>query len=561
VRRRLRMRRGSAVLLLILGGCGDGMGARDLEIGDPSRVPEEARYGGTAVMPMVTGLESMNPLVVSDYGTQVVQRSILFTPLVGYDEDLEPVPRLAERWDTVRVAPDTLELTFYLRRDVFWHDGVPTTAEDVLFTFQRMVDPRTAFPGAARLARYSSRAELIDRFTIRFRLAPHPDFLEPWYITPLVPRHLLGEVEPEEIRRHPYGTRSPVGNGPFRFVRHVPGQEWVFEANPDYPEALGGRPYLDRIVYREIPDHTALLTEVLTGRVDVAGVRPEQIDRVQASRHARLMTFSIPQWTYIAWNTRLPQFRDARVRRAITMGIDRSAIVEGILHGIPEVGRTPVTPAHWAYRGDDSETFVPYDPEGARRLLAEAGWEDRTGDGVLEDESGRQFSFTLKTRLGNDNWREIAEVVQAQLGRLGIAVRPQLVESATLLAQLQGTVNAAGERERDFEAVVMNWIEGFGKDDSPLLHSRSADEPRGFVGYRNPEVDQLLDSLAVTVDRESARPLWERYQRLLAGEAPYTVIYYGKPTVAVSRRMQGVHMDARGSLVSVTEWWIPPELR
>ncbi|HEV2132087.1 MAG TPA: ABC transporter substrate-binding protein [Longimicrobiaceae bacterium] len=548
-----------ALALLLLAGCGEGE-AGDIDTAAFERIPEAERYGGTAILPTISGLTTMNPLVVGDYGSQVAQRSLLFTPLVRYDENLEPMAGIAERWDTVRVAPDTLEITFHLRRDLRWHDGEPVTAEDVLFTFERMTDPRVAYPGIARLAHWSRRAELLDSHTLRFRLRPHPEFLEVWYVTPVVPRHILGSVPPEELRTHPFGTQAPVGNGPFRFVRHVANQEWVFEANPDYPESLGGRPYLDRVVYRHVPDATTTLTEVLTGRVDEAGLRPEQVERVRAAPNVRVVQFTIPQWTYIGWNTRLPLFEDARVRRALTMALDRQAIVDGVLYGIPEVGRSPVTPAHWAFAGDDPQTWVPYDPEGARRLLAEAGWTPGP-DGILRDASGRRFSFTVKTRLGNDSWREITEIMQAQYARLGIEVRPQLVEGATLVQHLQGRVNAQGERVRNFEAVVLNWVEAFGKDDSPLLHSRSRNEPQGYVGYANPEADRLLDTLAVIVDREEARPFWIRYQRLMASEVPYTVLYYGKPTVAVSNRLQGVQMDARGDLATVQRWWIPPSLR
>lgn len=507
------------------------------------------------MLPVLTGLETMNSLVATDYGTRQIQRDILFTPLVRYDADLQPIPALAERWDTVRVAPDTLELTFHLRRDVRWHDGEPTTARDVLFTFRRMTDPRTAFPGVDRLKRYHPEAEMVDPYTIRFRLEPHPGFLEIWYDTPTMPEHILGDVPPERLRDHPFGTERPVGNGPFRFVRHTPGQEWVFEAVDDYPEALGGRPYLDRIVYREVPDATTLLTEVLTGRVDVAGVRPEQVEQIRASEQLRLVSFAIPQWTFIAWNTRLPLFHDPRVRRALSLAIDRQAIVDGVLYGFPEVGRSPVTPSHWAY---DPSIGLPHDPARARALLAEAGWWDRDGDGILEDGEGREFRFTLKTRKGTDSWADIAQVVQAQLRPLGVDVQPQLVEGATLIQQIQGTPNARGERERQFEAFILNTIEGFAKDDSPLLHSRSRDEPQGFVGYANPRADRLLDALAATPDRAVALPLWREYQRLMVQEAPFTVLYYGAPLVAVNRRLQGVEMDARGSLVSVAEWWILP---
>jgi ABC-type transport system substrate-binding protein len=123
---------------------------------------------------------------------------------------------------------------------------------------------------------------VVDPYTFRVRLRPHAEFLDIWYQTPIMPRHILGDVPPEQLMQHPFGTSSPVGNGPFRFVRRVPGQEWVFEANPDFPEALGGRPYLDRIVYRNIPEMTTLLTELLTGRIDVyIGPNPNQADQIR----------------------------------------------------------------------------------------------------------------------------------------------------------------------------------------------------------------------------------------------------------------------------------------
>lgn len=538
---------------LLLGGC-DGQEQKARDRIDPADVPEAERYGGTVVFPVLTGLETMNALVASDPGTLQVQQRILFLPLIRYDSLLTPVPALAESWDTTRIAPDSLALTFRLRKDIRWHDGQPVTAEDVLFTWRRMRDPRTAFPGAARWESYAPEAERLGPHTVRFRLRAHPGFLEPWALTPPMPAHILADVSPEQLRQHPFGTQSPVGNGPFRFVRHTRGQEWVFEANPDFPEALGGRPYLDRIVYREIPDNTTLLTEVLTGRVDVAGLRPDQLEQVRASKEVRVVGFSQPQWTYIAWNTRNPLFGDVRVRRALTMGIDRQAIVDGILHGIPAVGRATVPPTHWAH---DSTIALPYDPAGAARLLDEAGWTDRDGDGIREDAMGRPFRFTLETRQGNDSWREITEVVQAQLREIGVDVQPRLVESASLLAKLYGTPRGR-IRERDFDAVLMNVIEGFEKDDSPFLHSRSRNEPQGFVGYADARVDRMLDSLAVETDRGHARRLWGAYQQRIARDAPFTVLYYGRALVAVNRRLQDVRMDERGSLATIQRWWIPP---
>ncbi|MBA2243587.1 MAG: hypothetical protein H0W11_01400 [Gemmatimonadetes bacterium] len=537
--------------VVVLGACDAGDGERGAAGGD---VPEEQRYGGTVVVASIGDLQSMNGLTSSDFNSNSIQREMLFMPLVKYDENIEPLPWLAERWETVRVGTDSLDLTFHLRRDIRWHDGPPTTAADVLFTFERAVDPRTAFPNAAFFDHYSRRAELIDPYTIRFRLRQQPDMFDPWVQTPIMPRHLLGEVPPDQLLQHPFGTSVPVGNGPFRFVRRVPGQEWVFEANPDFPEALGGRPYLDRFVYRSIPEMTTLLTELLTGRIDVyLGVNPNQTDQIKNSQGVELEAYPFRQWVFIAWNTRRPQFQDARVRRALSMAIDRQQIVEALLYGYGEVGRGTLTPAHWAFDRNDAQTLLPYDTAQARQLLAEAGWTPGP-DGILRDPQGREFRFTLITNQGNEVRRDIMEIVQAQLRPLGIVATPRLVEWNTMVQTLQS-------RARNFDAVVSSWVVDFRQDDRDILHSANVDAPYQYVGYRNPRVDVLIDSLTLVMDRDRGRQLWTEYQRLVVQDAPYTPLYYPLRLVGIRSRLQGADMDVRGDLVNVRDWWILPNQR
>ncbi len=545
--------------VLVLTACGRD-DPRDGAAVSADQVPEEARFGGTAVIASIADLQTMNALVANETDSQQVQREILFMPLLKYNAALEPTPWLAELWDTIRVASDTLELTFHLRQDVRWHDGVPTTAEDVLFTYQRILDPGVASPLGSSFALYSPNAVLVGPHTITFRLRPHAEFLDGWTQLAIMPRHILGDVAPEQLATHPFGTREPVGNGPFRFVRRVPNQEWVFEANPEFPPGLGGRPYLDRLVYRVISDQTTLLTETLTGAVDInLAVGAEQASQVEAAPGVELRSSPTAEWVFIAWNARLPMFDTPEERRALTMAIDRQAIVDALLHGHAEVGRSTVTPGHWAFDATDSQ--VPHNVQTARELLAHAGWQDRNGDGILQDEQGQPFRFTLATPQGNDTRRDITQVVQAQLRALGIDVRPSVVEGNTLIGQLIGNVNRRGERERNFEAVVMGWADGFRKDDSNLFHSRNLNNPFQLAGYANPRVDALLDTLGLIVDRNQARPLWKEYQSLLAQEAPKTVLYYPNRVAAVRTRLQGVEMDARGDFISVTRWWIDPAQR
>lgn len=557
VTRRSRQPFRCAIVVLALAACGPA----DSDHEAPSitdEVPEAGRYGGTAVVGIPIDMPTMNPLDLAQLYSAVVARNLLFLPLVKNEPSGEVTPWLAARWDTVRVAPDTLALTFHLRRDVKWHDGVPTTAEDVRFTYERMRDPRTAYEASSTYRHWDPRAEVLDSFAVRFRLRTHAGFLD----LPIsaLPKHLLQAVPPEEMRYHASVNGQPVGNGPFRFVRRVPGQEWVFEANPDFPRALGGRPYLDRIVFRVMPDPTIRMIDLVAGRLDVAELSPPQARQIEADRDVRLITFPTGEWVYAGWNLRLPIFHDARVRRALTMAIDRQELVDALLGGYAEAGRSTVTPIHWQYERNDPRTTLAFDPGEARRLLREAGWSDRDGDGIVENERGQPFRFTMKTTPARS---DVLTIVQAHLRQIGVDARPQILEETTLIDQLVGNVNARGERERDFEAVISSWLNPRTKDDTEILHSRSLDEPNGDAGFSHPRADWLLDTLRLITDPDQSRPLWREYQRLIVQESPFTVLYYPEAIWGVRNRLQGVEMSAATGhfLHTAHRWWIPPRER
>lgn len=527
--------------------------------GIAAEVPEAERYGGTVVLGATNDLQTLNALTSSDYNSSMIQQNVMFMTLVRYDRDLKPVPWLAEQWDTVRVAPDSLELTFHLRRDVKWHDGVPTTAADVLFTYRRARDPQTAYPNAESFALYADGAVLVDPHTVRFRLRSHADFLDVWRELAIMPAHVLAGVPADQLARDPFGTQRPVGNGPFRFVRHVEGREWVFEANPDFPDSLGGRPYLDRLVYRSVPDQTTLLTELLTGRVDIAlDVPPSEAARVENAPLVRLGDVPFRQWVFVVWNARNPLFDTAEERRALTLAIDRRRIVDAVLFGYGDVGRSTITPAHWSFTDKVPATTLPYDTAAARRLLAQSGWADRDGDGILEDPRGRPFQFVLKISTGNQLRRDIAEIIQAQLRPIGIEVELQVVEWTTLIQQLQAD-GAGGAR--DFDATILGLVDFFHKDDTNLLHTRSLGGAYQWASYSDPQTDRLLDTLARLNDRDAAAPLWHAYQQRVVEQSPFTVLYYPRRLVGVRERLNNVRLDIRGELGNVRRWWIPPAER
>ncbi len=542
--------------LVILTACG-GVDGDDRGVREES-IPDSIRYGGTAVVGYLAEASSMNEFTSTDGNSDELQSFVLFTTLIQYDERLRAVPYLAESWDTASLPLESsndesnapMILTFRLRRDLKWHDGTPTTAYDVEFTLNRIKRLGADFPRAALFANYDS-AVAQDSFTVALFLRRYPDYMDPWRFTSPMPRHILGDLSDAELAQHPFGTQSPVGNGPFRFVEHRPGDRWVFEAASEFPQTLGGRPYLDRLVYRVIEEPTTMLSELLTGELDVyQGIAPSQVAEVEESTDARVLSYASRVYAFINWNARKPLFADARVRRAMTLAIDRGRLVEAVRYGMGEVAYSPVPPYHWAHDHDLSP--LPYDPERARALLDSAGWVDADGDGVRERD-GEKASFELVTNP-NAVREDILAIVQADLARVGVQVRASVREAQTLGADITGP-------ERRFDAFVLGWISQFQHDDRQFFSCAQPEGPFQWAGYCNPDVDRLLDRVANLEDRAEALPLWYEYQEIVQRDQPYTFLYYEVMPNGVKERLRGVRMDIRGNLINAREWWILPESR
>lgn len=506
---------------------------------------DAASAGGTVVVGGTGELQGgMNPIATSLVASTQHQLHVVLMSLVRLDANLEPEPYLAESW---RLSPDGSELEFTLRSDVYWHDGTPTTAEDVAFTFERARDPEAQYANAAYFRFYQS-VEVVDARTVRFRIRPHSQTLETWAVVPILPSHLLGSIPPAELATHPYGTRCPVGNGPFRFIEHRESDRWVFDANPRFPAGLGGRPRVDRYVFRTIPEQTTLLTELLAGSVHVyLDVRPDQAPAIEESPRARLLAAGGREFAFIAWNSRRPQLADPAVRRALTQAIDRQAIVDALLGGHGRVAETSVPPFHWAHDPNVGGP-VSYDASAAGRALGAAGWEDRDGDGVRENAAGAPLDIELLYNTENQLRETIAQIVQADLARVGVRAHPQGLELGTVI----GRVTDA--EARDFDALILAYETDFRIDDAVLFHSSAKDEGLGLAGTESAKIDALIDSVPLISDRERARGVWSEYQRALVEEQPFTYLYFPDVLTGVSRSLRNVEVDERGPLRTVQRW-------
>ena len=535
-------------LALLLGACGDGADAPGAAFDEA--VPEELRYGGTAVITYFSDIPDMNPLTSTETLAAEMRDHVLFVPVIRYNENFEPVPAFAKSWE---VNEDTTRLTFHLRDDLYWHDGVKTTAYDLAFSYERARDPETMYPNTAFWTHYG-RGEAVDSFTFRVEMRPHADYMDPWRAFAPVPRHILGDVPPARLKQHPFSTREPVGNGPFKFVSHIENQSWTFAANLDFPEELGGRPYLDRLVFRTIPEPATQLTELMTGRVDFVVIPPpEQAVRLAQNPNVRLINYPDRSFVLIGWNQRREPFDDVRVRRALTMAMDRQSAVDAVLYGYGSLANSTVPPFFWQYN-PEAGADLKYDPAAAERLLAEAGY-TKGEDGILYNDDGQPLRFTLVTNQGNQVRADIAEIVQADLREIGVDMRIQILEWQTLLDRINDP------QRRDFDAVMIGWRTEIRIDDTDLFHCDKHDEPFQWVSHCDPELDELLERLPLVVDREEAKSLWHEYQERVADAVPYTFVFFQERIHLVHNRLRNVQSDPRGDWVHIDEWYIVPEQR
>ena len=500
------------------------------------------RRGGTAVIVATAGLDALNPLVTGSVYAQEATRHLLFVPLLGFGPKLELEPGLAESWE---MDGDTAAV-LRLRDDVMWQDSVPTTATDAAFTLRRALDPETGYPSAGNFARWTG-VRVLDSLTLRVSFESHPEPLAGLPLLPILPAHVLDTVPAAALRTTAF-NREPVTNGPFRLVEARPGDRWVFERNPGFPEGLGGPPPLDRLVWRVVPEAQAQVAELLTGNAHVALEPPaERFDSLAARDD--LVGVEKPSFRYgfIGWNGRRSPLDAPALRVAFTRAIDRPEILAAARQGHGRVALGPVPPNHWAFA--DTLEPVAHDPGAAVDTLEALGFRQRDDDPPRENADGTELAFELLVPAGNGASRDLAQMVQADLARVGVQIEIRPVEFGTLVQTITGP-------DRDFDAVLLALDADIRLDLVSLFHSRALTGPFQIAGYQNPRLDSLLDAVETELVRERARPLWHEIQAILAREQPWTFLYYYPDLILHDAGLRGVTLDLRGVLRSAPEWWL-----
>ena len=485
--------------------------------------------------------QSLSALLGKDYFSSFKgQKFLRFNPPVAEDKQVQYVNEILPSTEHNPV------ILFKLRPDVRFHDGHPFDAEDVKFTYEAIMNPKNLSP---RLPDYEpvKEVKVLDPLSVRivYKRLYSPAF-ETWSMR-ILPQHLLNDEalrqeaiqsgkNPDQFSMRESGfNRRPVGCGPFVF------QEWKSDQHitlKHYEGYWEGRPNYKQYRYRIIPDLLTQEMEFYAGTVDAYAVRPHQVERLKQDPTYQSFSGLSFGYTYIGYNMRREPFKDPRVRRALSMAIDVDKIIKFVLFSQGEKITGPFVKQTDYYNHQIQP--LPYDPQGALKLLEEAGWR-RNQEGWLE-KNGKRFQFTLITNSGNDLRKAILTVAQDEWKRIGIDVRTDLLEWAVFI---QERVDKA-----DFDALVLGWSMGIEPDLFQIWHSSQTHPHQlNFVGFKNEQADDLIVKIRQEYEHDRQVEYCHRLHEIIAREQPYTFLYVGRWTAVLDKRIVIMERDAAGKAI------------
>lgn len=516
--------------------------------------------GGTMIVSMGGEPDTPIPMLTTSV-TGIQVGSAIFERLAEIGDDLNTVgdegfrPVLADRWTW---ATDSLSIAFHVNPKARWQDGAPVTARDVRFTFAAYRDPATGSSVTPLIAN-------IDSVTVRDSLTAvfwyhkrYPEqFFDAAYQMFILPEHLLANVKHGDIRASEF-ARHPVGTGPFRFVRWVPGS--LFEVAADTMH-YSGRPHLDRIIWSLAPDYTASVTRLFAGEADfLEYLRPEGV--AELAKHPELELFRYPSLNegYLVFNFRDPKhpsrphpiFGDRAMRHALSMAVDRQRLVASVFDSLAMVSIGPEVRA--MATADTTLAMIPFDPERAKQLLDSLGWRDHDGDGV-RDKGGVPLQFTLMAPTSSAVRVRISVLLQQMFAQVGAKVDLQQTEYNLFIDRM---------RTGQFDAMVNNLF----LDPSPAsirqtwgmkdAHTPNEDN----VGaYDSPAFNALVDSAVLATDPARSKALYRRAYQTIIADAPAIWLYELPGMGAINKRIHPAGVRADGWWVDLGAWSIPDDQR
>lgn len=532
----LHVSRRDLMRLAMAGGAAAALGAPFMTRRE-ALAQEEPVVGGVWRMAL-TANPTAYPITAPGAIVDILVNKTMYNNLVKYqltEGVIEVVPDLAESWEA---NADLTQYTFTLRSDVTWHDGEPLTADDVKFTFDSVLDPEVTARFSGPISSVES-VEVVDPQTVVFNLkssfAPLPVMLG--YNQAIVPKHLL---EGQDLNQPTEFLAAPVGSGPFKFGTAQQGSYLEVVANEDY---FLGRPNLDRIIFQVITDGNARVAQLKSGDIDFTVIDPPQIDSVSNDANLKIVEAQQVNYYFLAFNHSVERLQNPAVRQALTLALNRQAIVDTVLKGYGQVATGPIHPTLGDYYNPDVTTYG-YDQDRAKQLLAEAGW-TAGDDGILVNEAGERFTILLNGPKGFPVLEQLLTYAQQEYTNLGIEVTLEIDE---------WTVHLDKYHTLQYDMLSNWWIT---PPDPDLYDHYYSESPSNWWAYKNPELDTMLIAAREEPDREARVQQYRDIQALLAEDLPVVYLYYQQEIQVMSQRTMGLpEMGYRDALSWANEMWV-----
>lgn len=460
--------------------------------------------------------------------------SFIFNGLLKFDKDMHIVGDLAKSYE---IKNHGKTIIFHLRKGVFWQDGYPFTANDVIFTYKTIINKNTPTPYAGKY-KIIKKLYKTDKYTIVAEYSkPFAPALYSWMMG-IVPKHLL---ENKKSIASSSFNRHPIGTGPYILKKWKTGQYLILKANKHY---FLGKPKIDKIIYRIIPDGTTNLLELKNQNLDLMQLSPIQYlyefdDNLK--KHYNVYFEPSSGYTYLAFNLKEKIFQNLKIRKAICMSINRKKLKDVILFQYGSVADS-IYPKNSPYFVNKS--ICSYSPKKAYKIFKSLGFVKKSNGYLYKN--GKPFQFTIYTNNGNAERKYTAIMIQEYLKQAGIKVNIRILEWQAFIKMVN---------ERHFDAIILGWQLGSDPDEYSIWHSSSTKAGAfNFVDFKNKQVDRLIELGRITFNKQKRREIYLKINTLITARFPYIFLYYPTSITVVNKKFKNIKSEKAGIMYNFIEW-------
>ncbi|WHH59000.1 ABC transporter substrate-binding protein [Petroclostridium sp. X23] len=533
------------LILLLLTACNTQKDTQD--INDKEQPEKDKKVedigpvkGGTVTLQSVDP-DTLNPILTKNK-TNAEILGLVFESLIKYDDKMDVQPSLAERWEA---SPDGMTWTFFLRKDVKWHDNVQFTAKDVEYTFKTISS--NTFDSVYKLnTQHISYFGMVDDYTFKVVLSqPYGGFISALNFPIIASHQFQGN---EEVKNDP--NFKPMGTGPYKFIEYSPLKEIKLQSNTQWwGEA---EPYIDNVVVKIFADNDTALYALEAKEIDFVPTNVVDWEKYSGKDGIQIKEYTTNYYEFMGINFNNTLLQDKNVRKAMVYAIDRDKIIDEVLLGHGKKADVPISPEWWMY--DPSSQIYNYNKDKAKQLLSEAGWTDSNNDGILDkvtDGVQVPLAFELLTNSDNIIRDKTANMIEQQLRDIGIRITQKKVS----WEELNSLLNA-----KTFDIVLT------GLNFSPIgdltfaFHSLEIERGTNFISYNDPEMDQLLARAFAAVNQEERKQAYSALQKKAAEDLPFISLYFRTSAILYNERLRGeINPTATNIYNAIDKWYLLKE--